>query len=98
MLRFRFQAPVQTSLRQCGYALTAACLSWLVIAPAATAQTIGGGDTSGVAVDADGVLRRKTQLDPTGELSRQRAAEALTKLDRDVARKSPLRKVSLTRL
>jgi hypothetical protein len=36
--------------------------------------------------------------DPTGELSRQRVQEALTRLDREVARRSPLRKVSLTRL
>jgi hypothetical protein len=61
-------------------------------------NTIGGGNTSGVAVDADGVLKRVSAVDPTGDLTRQRAAEALTKLDRDVARKSPLRKVSLTRL
>jgi hypothetical protein len=61
-------------------------------------NTIGGGATSGVAVDADGVLRRVTAVDPTGELTRQRAAEALARLDRDVARRSPLRKVSLTRL
>jgi hypothetical protein len=76
------------------------------LAPDANAQiggggggnTIGGGATSGVAVDADGVLRRVTNVDPTGELARQRVAEALTKLDRNVARKSKLRKVSLTRL
>lgn len=61
-------------------------------------DTIGGGATSGVAVDADGVLRRVTNVDPTGELARQRVAEALTNLDRDVAKKSKLRKVSLTRL
>ncbi len=36
--------------------------------------------------------------DPTGELSRQRVQEAITRLDRDVATRSPLRKVSLTRL
>ena len=61
-------------------------------------NTIGGGATSGVAVDADGVLRRVMVADPTGELSRQRVQEALTRLDRDVAKRSPLRKVSLTRL
>src|SRR5688572_10608954 len=60
--------------------------------------TIGGGATSGVAVDADGVLRRVMVADPSGELSRQRVQEALTRLDRDVAKRSPLRKVSLTRL
>jgi hypothetical protein len=61
-------------------------------------NTIGGGPTAGVAVDADGVLTRVTIADPTGELSRQRAQEALAKLDRDVAKPSELRKVSLTRL
>jgi hypothetical protein len=61
-------------------------------------NTIGGGATSGVAVDADGVLRRVTDIDPTGELARQRIQEALSRLDRDVTRRSPMRKVSLTRL
>src|SRR6187402_1663369 len=61
-------------------------------------NTIGGGGSSGVVVDANGVLSRTMANDPTGELSRQRANEALLKLDRNIARKSPLRKVSLTRL
>jgi hypothetical protein len=61
-------------------------------------DTIGGGATSGVAVDAEGVLRRVMVSDPTGALTRQRAQEALTRLNRDVARRSPLRKVSLTRM
>ncbi len=61
-------------------------------------NTIGSGPTSGVAVDAQGVLRRTVVADPTGQLARQRVTEALAKLDPDVARRSPLRKVSLTRL
>jgi hypothetical protein len=61
-------------------------------------DTIGAGATSGVAVDAEGVLRHVTAQDPTGALARQRIQEALSRLDRDVARRSPLRKVSLTRL
>src|SRR4051794_4244302 len=61
-------------------------------------NTIGGGPTAGVAVDADGVLRRVMANDPTGELARQRVQEALLKLDRNVAKRSQLRKVSLTRL
>jgi hypothetical protein len=60
--------------------------------------TIGTGSTSGVAVDAEGVLRATTVADPTGELSRQRAQVAMSKLDRDVARTSKLRKISLNRL
>src|SRR3954470_13546378 len=61
-------------------------------------NTVGGGATAGVAVDADGVLRRVIANDPTGELAQQRVQEALTKLDRNVAKPSKLRKVSLTRL
>ncbi len=63
-----------------------------------TQDTEGAGLTSGVAVDADGVLRRFTTNDPTGQLARQRAQEALAQLDGDIARPSKLRKVSLTRL
>lgn len=63
-----------------------------------TDDTQGAGLTSGVAVDADGVLRRLTTNDPTGQLARQRAQEALARLDSDIARPSRLRKVSLTRL
>jgi hypothetical protein len=61
-------------------------------------DTIGGGSTSGVAVDADGVLRRVMETDATGELAQQRAQEAIARLDRNIAKTSPLRKVSLTRL
>jgi uncharacterized protein DUF1598 len=71
----------------------------LSIAQQVVAQnTIGGGATAGVAVDANGVLTRVMANDPTGALARQRAEEALMKLDRNVAHKSPLRKISLTRL
>jgi hypothetical protein len=85
-----------------------AVVSLAIYTPSAVAQfdgggggggnTIGGGATSGVAVDAEGVLRRVMVADPTGDLSRQRVQEAITRLDRDVAKRSPLRKVSLTRL
>lgn len=73
-------------------------LSTIGVRPAHGQNTIGGGATSGVAVDADGVLRRVQVDDPTGDLSRQRIQEALTRLDRNVATRSPLRKISLTRL
>ena len=56
------------------------------------------GATAGVAVDADGVLKRVSVQDPTGDLARQRVQEALTRLDQNVAQRSKLRKVSLTRL
>ncbi len=94
-----------TSRKLALFAVVAAGLCQLACASRASAQiggggggTIGTGPTSGVAVDADGVLRRVSAVDPTGELARQRAAEALTNLDRDVAKRSLLRKVSLTRL
>ncbi len=61
-------------------------------------DTQGAGLSSGVAVDADGVLRRFAANDPTGQLSRQRAQESLASLDSDIAKSSKLRKVSLTRL
>jgi hypothetical protein len=83
------------------FALLASCLVCCSLVPQralAQGDTIGGGATAGVAVDADGVLRRLTDADPTGELARKRADEALGRLDRDLAKRSPLRKVSLTRL
>jgi hypothetical protein len=88
-------------------ALAAGLIGFLLVQQAALAQfgggggggnTIGGGASSGVVVDADGVLRRTIANDPTGQLAQQRVKEALLKLDRDVARRSPMRKVSLTRL
>src|SRR6476659_10851073 len=85
-------------------ALTVGLLSLLAAPNFVLAQTggggntIGGGATAGVAVDADGVLSRVMKEDPTGDLSRQRIQEALTRLDRNVAHPSKLRKVSLTRL
>ncbi len=61
-------------------------------------STVGTGATSGVAVDADGVLRRVLVNDPTGMLARQRVQQALQKLDANIAHPSKLRKISLTRL
>ncbi|MBI2826008.1 MAG: DUF1598 domain-containing protein [Planctomycetia bacterium] len=53
---------------------------------------------AGVVVDADGVLRKKIFADPTGQLTRQRVAEAKAALDPKLAVQGRLRKVSLTRL
>lgn len=53
---------------------------------------------AGVEVDANGVLRKKSVADPTGQLSRRRAEAARAALPADVVRKSESRKVSLTRL
>jgi hypothetical protein len=52
----------------------------------------------GVLVDADGVVRMQSFADPTGQLHRQRAAAARATLDPKLATRSPLRKISLTRL
>jgi hypothetical protein len=60
--------------------------------------TIGTGNFSGVAVDADGVLKRLEKSDPTGELMQTRIDQAQAQLGDDVFKPSKLRKVSLTRL
>ena len=52
----------------------------------------------GVIVDADGVLRTQMTPDPNGALARQRIAAARSSLDPKLAKKSPLRKISLNRL
>jgi len=63
----------------------------------ASAQQFGVAP-AGVIVDADGVLRKHEVADPTGQLTRARAAAALASLDPNVAAVSPLRKVSINRL
>ncbi|TWT47593.1 DUF1598 domain-containing protein [Botrimarina hoheduenensis] len=58
----------------------------------------GGFSAGGVVVDADGVLSREMvqQVDP--RLAEQRKAEAVSRLNGDLAKPSKLRKISLTRL
>lgn len=58
----------------------------------------GGGLGSGVIVDANGVLHRASVSDPGGQLAQQRIAEAMNRLQGDLAKPSKLRKVSLTKL
>jgi hypothetical protein len=53
---------------------------------------------SGVAVDADGVLKRHVAGDPSGQLMRTRVEQARAELGADLSKASQLRKVSLTRL
>jgi hypothetical protein len=53
---------------------------------------------SGVAVDAEGVLRRYVAPDASGQLMRTRAELAKVELGADLSKASQLRKVSLTRL
>jgi hypothetical protein len=58
----------------------------------------GGMASAGVVIDADGVLTRQVVGDPTGELVQQRILAARAALDRQIAQKSEMRKVSLNRL
>lgn len=69
--------------------------AWAVVVPTSAYAQIA---PAGVEVDANGVLRTRTIEDPTGALTRQRIAQARAALDRDIARPSELRKVSLNRL
>ena len=109
MVRFGHRSGTYTSSARGLLSLLAAGLICVfALQPSARAQTtgnntgngntVGGSNSAGVVVDADGVLRRVMANDPTGNLARQRAQEALLKLDHDVAKRSPLRKISLTRL
>jgi hypothetical protein len=61
-------------------------------------NTIGAGNTSGVQIDAQGVLSLKTFQDPDGRLTRQRFEQGYAALNRNVAKPSVLRKISLKRL
>lgn len=103
----RLQLPLIALLRRANIASAIAfCLLLLTVNSSALAQDGGdGGDgddgpiiAAGVAVDADGVLRRLTVNDPTGELIRQRVRESQARLGADISERSALRKVSLTRL
>ncbi|MEX0978348.1 MAG: DUF1598 domain-containing protein, partial [Pirellulales bacterium] len=72
-----------------------AALALAVCCSSATAQITGA---NGVIIDAQGVLHLQNFPDPGGQLAKKRIAEARAKLNPDVAKASPLRKVSLNRL
>ncbi len=61
-------------------------------------STSAQGKQAGIIVDAEGVLRNRSVADPSGQLNRQRAGQAVASLNQDLAKVSPLRKVSLGRL
>lgn len=104
---------VRQLTRGVGVGLLALCLAFC-FSPSASAwqATTGGGATTtggnggntgsgqagGVEVDAQGVLRTKSIVDPSGRLADQRKAAARAVLEGDVMKASPLRKVSLNRL
>lgn len=80
-------------------ALAALMLSALLVAPASLRAQVGGlQQAAGVVVDAQGVLRKQTFEDPTGQLMRERMAASKAALEPALAAPSRLRKVSLTRL
>ncbi len=80
-------------------ALAALALAWCA-APRALAQEndVEAIGQAGVVVDAQGVLHTHRFPDPGGQLTRERLQAARQNLDPQVARSSPLRKVSLNRL
>jgi hypothetical protein len=87
-------------------------VSLIAFAPAAAQQNNGNGNNGqngqngnqnignvgGIVVDANGVVRMQRFADPTGQLHRQRALAARASLDRKLATRSELRKISLVRL
>src|SRR5262249_4495329 len=75
-------------------AVAASAIALGQAAPATTVQL----PSFGIAIDAQGVLSIKEFNDPTGRLMRERQRAAQAQLPGDVARASPLRKVSLRRL
>ena len=90
-------ALVSVGLVECGIALNA-CAQDDGGGGGDNNDTIGAGLTSGVAVDANGVLQALSSVEFGGPLMQQRLMQARANLDRDIARRSQLRKVSLTRL
>lgn len=77
-------------------------LAWFVVGTAAdrvSAQNIlQQTPGAGVIIDSSGVLRVQAAQDPTGQLMRERVANAKAGLSADVQKPSQLRKVSLNRL
>ena len=78
--------------------LCGACVAMTALDVRGQGGTVGTSPFSGVAVDADGVLKRMEAGDPTGQLMQTRLEQAQANLNPDVAKQSQLRKVSLTRL
>src|SRR5690242_4822312 len=78
--------------------LTWCCVLGVVRDASAQVQQGGVSGANGVIVDADGVLRLHQFVDPGGQLTKKRIAEAKARLNPEIARPSDLRKVSLNRL
>jgi hypothetical protein len=69
-----------------------------IVVATGLARQVNAQQLAGVHVDAEGVLRLQVHDDPTGELNRQRVQQAAAGLNTKAATRSPLRKISLTRL
>jgi len=70
----------------------------LLVAAAMFPSSVQAQQTSGIAIDADGVLRMRVFSDPGGQLQKERIASAKATLDPKVTAFSKLRKISLNRL
>ncbi|MEW4454894.1 DUF1598 domain-containing protein [Bremerella sp. JC817] len=86
------------------WSLLAVALMLTLSANTAFAQTTDDDDddtttvAAGIFVDAQGVLKMRRALDPTGQLMRRRVQQAASVLPPELNRPSKLRKVSLNRL
>ncbi len=78
-----------------GFCVAVALVAFATFNSAAQAQQ---GQTAGVMVDAQGVLRTQTFADPNGALTRQRIEASKQALAGKLAVPSDMRKISLTRL
>jgi len=108
--RLRFKSTHQAANASCFHLLSTLCVALSLLAlsgtqvcygqddSGSTDDTIGTGFTSGVSVDADGVLRGLSEIDRSGQLTQQRIQQSLANIDSHIAKPSKLRKVSLTRL
>jgi hypothetical protein len=89
---------LRRSLLWACFAVVASCVGGSDFgSQSAFAQGRGGGG-AGVVIDPSGLLRVQTFADETGQLLGERVRSARARLNADVAKSSPLRKVSLSRL
>lgn len=90
------------------FALALTAVTLAALSPATVRAQIGGDggggilggnfQNAGVVIDAQGVLRMQRFQDPGGLHAQRLAQAAMTRLNPDLAKQSPLRKISLNRL
>jgi hypothetical protein len=91
-------------IHRCAFAATVACV--LVAAAGSVRAQIGGGGGgggggiggAGVVIDANGTLRMQQVADQSRELLQERRKAAVAAMPADLGKRSPLRKVALSRL